>query len=118
MTHARNVTRWLVDQGYVPVEQMDQVEQQIHLMIKRDYVPDGKGASGAVNLRAAPPGSRCGVVTGHDIQSGPFHCGEPGTLVADDLRGGGLLCACRQHERVLRAMADRTREREHTGAGA
>ena len=84
---AENVVDRLIDLGKLPPGHRERCVDEVHEMIKPDHIPGGGTVSTATNLRTAPPGYRCGVPTGEDIQSGPFFCGDPATLIADAEKG-------------------------------
>lgn len=100
---ARGIVRRLSDIGAIAPGQTERVVDEVHGMIHDDFIPGGKVATSATNLRPAPAGNRCGVQTGDDIQSGPFYCGGVATLIGDT--DGGVVCACARHESALRRIA-------------
>lgn len=100
---ARNVVRRLADLGEIVPGSTERLTDEVHAMIRDDYIPGGKTATSATNIRPSPAGHRCGVSTGEDVQSGPFYCGEPATLMGDF--EGGVACACARHESALRRIA-------------
>jgi len=100
---ARNVVRRLADLGAIAPGSTERLTDEVHAMIRGDYIPGGKTATSATNIRPAAAGHRCGVSTGEDVQSGPFYCGKPATLTGDS--EGGVVCACAGHESALRRIA-------------
>jgi len=100
---ARGVARRLEDIGAVAPGMRERVADEVDAMTRGDYIPGGKRAASAANLRPAPAGLRCGARTGDDTQSGPIYCGAPATLMGDS--EGGVACACARHEPILRRLA-------------
>lgn len=104
-TRANNIVRRLTDIGAIALGvQTARLVAEVDEMIRDDFIPGGGPALLATNLRTAPAGYRCGVQTGNDIQSGPYYCGDPGTLIGD-CDGDGIVCACARHESALRRIA-------------
>jgi len=92
-TRARSIVRRLVDIGAIaPDIQPDRLVDEVQEIIHDDYIPGGDTATSATNLRTASAGKRCCVKMGTDIQSGPFYCGDPATLMGDTLCGIVYTC--------------------------
>ena len=107
---AENVVDRLVDTGARLSGTREQAVEEVHRMVKDDHIPGGKTASEVTRLRAAPPGHRCGLRTGEDIQSGPFYCGEPASLMGNS--DGGTVYTCKGHDYILRRLHQETLEGE------
>lgn len=109
---AENVVDRLIDTGTIPPTNRGQCVKEVHEMIKPDHTPGGPTAKTAFNLRPAPAGNRCGARTGYDMQSGPFYCGDPATLMAD-INNGGTVCTCKRHESALKRITKDEQEHSH-----
>lgn len=102
-TQARNIIQRLIDIGaIVPGLQTERLVDEVQTIIHDDYIPGGKTVNSATNLRDAPAGKRCCFKIGEDLQSGPFYCGDPATLMGDT--SGGIVYTCEKHEPVLRRI--------------
>lgn len=105
-TKARNIIQRLADIGaIVPGSQTEKLVSEVHAMTHDNHIPGGGYTYSATNLRPSPAGSRCGVRTGNDPQSGPFYCGGVATLMGDSL-DGKFVYVCAGHEGVLRRIAE------------
>jgi hypothetical protein len=112
-TRAAHAARYLSKLGLVAPIREREAAAALEEVLDEDFIPGGKEATAAENVRPADPGMRCGVATGRDIQSGPYYCGRPATLMADAPQAAekpgasARVCACAEHEHVLRALAKR-----------
>lgn len=104
-TRAAHAARYLSKLGLIASIRESKVAAALEELLNEDYIPGGEWATAAENIRPADPGLRCGVATGRDIQSGPYYCGQPATIMADVPKARA--CACAEHEHVLRALAKR-----------
>ena len=102
-TVANNIVDRLIDLGAVAPNHRNRCVNEVERIVEDDYIPGGSTAKTASNLRPASAGNRCGVRTGNDVQSGPFYCGEPATLMADTT-DNGIVCTCEHHESALKQI--------------
>lgn len=102
-TLAENIVKRLVDIGAIsPSAQTKRLVDEVQAMTHDDFIPGGKTADSITNVRDAPAGNRCCANMGRDIQSGPFYCGEPATLMGDT--SDGSVFTCKRHESSLRRI--------------
>lgn len=113
-TRAAHAARYLSKLGLIAPIRESEAAAALEEVLDEDYIPNGERATAAENIRPADPGMRCGVATGRDIQSGPYYCGQPATIMADvprtitpGITGKARVCACAEHEHVLHALAKR-----------
>jgi hypothetical protein len=102
---AAHAARYLASLGLV--EREGDAARALQEVLHDDYIPGGPVCRAVRNIRPAPPGLRCGVRMGNDIQSGPYFCGDPATLIGDACDTGGgtdVLCVCASHEHVMRSL--------------
>lgn len=109
-TRAAHAARYLSKLGLIAPIRVSEAAAALEELLNEDYIPNGKRATAVENVRPAGPGMRCGVAVGNDIQSGPFYCGRPATVMADvpqvTKKPGvvPLVCVCERHEQDLRAL--------------
>lgn len=106
MTNGQNIAQLLNRKGIISDADVAEAIKVIDDFTKPDYIPESSArfrASKVTNVRPSPGGYRCSCVTGHDVQSGPFYCGEPATLIADSSVEGvvGVVAVCKRHEEYL-----------------
>jgi hypothetical protein len=110
-TRAAHAARYLSKLGLIAPIRESEAAAALEELFDEDFIPGGKEATAAENIRPADPGMRCGVATGRDIQSGPYYCGQPATVMADvpksitpGITGKARVCACAEHEHALRSL--------------
>jgi hypothetical protein len=88
-----NIMTWLREQDPLVLlgaggdEVQQSLQDELAHYLEPDFIPkdirQGGGIEDMINVRPAPPLRRCLRITGDDLQSGPFYCGAPATVVAD-----------------------------------
>ena len=76
-----------------------------------NYRPKGRRVFAVTNIREPDAYYRCGVQVAHDIQSGPIHCGDRATLIADPVgsdQDNMVAAACDSHAHVLKKLEAKT----------
>lgn len=103
-TVAENIVDRLGDLGVLAPSMRSRSIKEVERLTEPDYIPRGDPVDTCWNVRPAPAGERCGVRTGEDIQSGPYYCGKPATVIGDT--DVGIVCACDHHAACLRRRAE------------